>query len=170
MDTLTQSIQGNFPYTPANLSFDRGVNYNGIPVGWSAAGDDYRFVADGTEKVDGEYSARLSAQNTFSKFGASVQCVNAGNYLGNDVQLSGYIKTSNVAQPGYAGLWFRVDGPNGKVLAFDNMDGRGVVGTTPWRRYQINLPVSFSALNICFGALLVGEGTAWFDHFTFSIR
>ena len=38
---------------------------------------------------------------------------------GKKVRYSGYIKTEGVTR-GYAGLWWRVDGPSG-VLAFDNM-------------------------------------------------
>jgi erythromycin esterase-like protein len=64
---------------------------------------------------------------------------------GKRIRFSGYIKTENVTR-GYAGLWWRVDGPgesgNRNVLAFDNMSGRGVTGTSDWKRYEIDLPVS----------------------------
>jgi hypothetical protein len=43
------------------------------------------------------------------------------------------------------------------------MQTRGVSGTTDWKRYDIELPVAAEAININFGALLVGTGTAWFD-------
>ena len=36
---------------------------------------------------------------------------------------------------------------------------------TDWKRYEINLPVAADATNINFGALLTGNGTAWFDGF-----
>jgi hypothetical protein len=48
-------------------------------------------------------------------------------------------------------------------LAFDNMHDRGVPGTTDWKRFEINLPVAAGAININFGALFSGSGTAWFD-------
>jgi len=99
---------------------------------------------------------------------------------GKTVRVSVYIKTENV-QNGYAGLWWRVDGPghgnNRPTLAFDNSqarfingqpgtgDGtiRGATGTTPWTRYEIELPVDATATNINFGVLLTGTGTAWVD-------
>ena len=100
--------------------------------------------------------------------------------VGKTVRFSAWIKTENV-QNGYAGLWWRVDGPgegaNRPVLAFDNssariVDGkpnahngtiRGATGTTPWTLYKFELPVGKTASNINFGVLLTGTGTAWFD-------
>jgi hypothetical protein len=83
---------------------------------------------------------------------------------GKHIRFSGYIKTEGVTT-GYAGLWWRVDGPSG-VLAFDNMQSRGVSGTTDWRSYDIELHVAAEARNINFGALFPGDGTAWFDELT----
>src|SRR5262249_53536358 len=75
----------------------------------------------------------------------------------------------------YAGLWCRIDGPDLEQLGFDNMavrhgadrvykkDDRGVRGTTPWGRYQVEVDVDTRAVTVVFGGLLVGDGTAWFD-------
>jgi hypothetical protein len=99
---------------------------------------------------------------------------------GKTVRFSAWIKTENV-QNGYAGLWWRIDGPGlgtiRPVLAVDNskariIDGkpdtgngtiRGATGTTPWTLYEFELPVGNTASNINFGVLLTGTGTAWFD-------
>ncbi|RPJ59788.1 MAG: hypothetical protein EHM23_12835 [Acidobacteria bacterium] len=81
---------------------------------------------------------------------------------GKRVRFSGYIKTADMTR-GFAGLWWRVDGKDGQVLAFDNMQDRGVTGTTDWTRYEIELPVAADAVNINFGALHTGDGAAWFD-------
>ena len=100
--------------------------------------------------------------------------------VGKTIRFSAWIKTENV-QNGYAGLWWRVDGPGEGtkrlVLAFDNsnariVDGkpdayngtnRGATGTTSWTLYEIELPVGKTDANINFGALLTGTGTAWVD-------
>ena len=42
--------------------------------------------------------------------------------------MSGYMKSQDVA--GWAGFWFRIDGQGARPLAFDNMHGRAVRGTT----------------------------------------
>ena len=81
---------------------------------------------------------------------------------GKHITYSGYIKTDAVTQ-GFAGLWWRVDGEGGKMLAFDNMQNRGVTGTTPWTRCEISLDVPSNAVNINFGVIHVGKGAAWFD-------
>jgi len=80
---------------------------------------------------------------------------------GKRIRFSGYIRTEDVTT-GYAGLWWRVDGPSGR-LAFDNMQNRGVSGTTDWKRCNIELTVAADAQNINFGFGLPGNGTAWFD-------
>jgi erythromycin esterase-like protein len=82
---------------------------------------------------------------------------------GKRIHFSGYIKT-NDADDGYAGLWWRADGPaQNQPLAFDNMQGRGAKGTTDWKKFDLELPIPAETRNINFGALLVGKGTAWFD-------
>jgi len=94
-------------------------------------------------------------------FGVATARFPVKDAAGKHVRFSGYIKTKGVSS-GFAGLWWRVDGPSG-ILAFDNMQSRGVTGTTDWKRYDIELPVAANATNINFGALLAGTGTAWFD-------
>ncbi|HJZ78422.1 MAG TPA: erythromycin esterase family protein, partial [Vicinamibacterales bacterium] len=94
-------------------------------------------------------------------FGVATASFPIARAAGKKVRYSGFIKTEGVTR-GYAGLWWRVDGPAG-VLAFDNMQTRGVTGSTDWAQYTIELPVDVSVKNINFGALLPGDGTAWFD-------
>ena len=81
---------------------------------------------------------------------------------GHHIKYSGFIRTEAVEQ-GYAGLWWRTDGENGKPLMLDNMADRGAKGTTPWTRYEISLDVPANATHINFGAIHAGNGTAWFD-------
>lgn len=94
-------------------------------------------------------------------FGVATGSFPVAAAAGKRVQYSGYIKTQGITR-GWAGLWWRVDGESG-VLAFDNMNGRGATGTADWQRYEIELPVAADARNINFGAILTGDGSAWFD-------
>jgi erythromycin esterase-like protein len=87
---------------------------------------------------------------------------------GKRVRYSGHLKTTAVTR-GYAGLWWRVDGEPGVVLAFDNMQDRGPRGTTDWSRFEIDLPVAANARNINFGMLHTGDGSAWFDDLTIEL-
>ena len=94
-------------------------------------------------------------------FGVATASFPIARAAGRKVRYSGFIKTEGVTR-GFAGLWWRVDGPSG-VLAFDNMQTRGVTGSTDWTQFTIELPVDASVKNINFGALFPGDGTAWFD-------
>jgi hypothetical protein len=112
-----------------------------------------------------------------SSFGVATGTFPVKDAAGKTVRFSAWIKTENVRN-GYAGLWWRVDGPgegnNRGLLAFDNsearfIDGqpapgngtlRGATGTTPWTLYEFELPVGKAASNINFGVLLTGTGTA----------
>src|SRR5262249_22766847 len=107
--------------------------------------------------------ARLSrAGNPREAFGVATATFPVNAASGKHIKYAGFIRTEDVTQ-GYAGLWWRVDGESGQVLAFDNMHDRGAKGTNPWTRYEISLDVPVNAKNINFGILHPGNGTAWFD-------
>jgi erythromycin esterase-like protein len=116
----------------------------------------------------GELALKAKMTAPGPKFGVATGTIPVKDAQGKRVRFSGYIHTENV-EKGYAGLWLRVDGAPGKTLAFDNMNERGVTGTTDWARYEIDLPVAAEATNINFGALFTGEGTAWFDSFALTL-
>jgi erythromycin esterase-like protein len=105
--------------------------------------------------------AGTARQVSGSNFGVATGTFPVAQARGKRVRFSGYIKTENVTE-GFAGLWWRVDGDSG-ILAFDNMQDRGVTGTADWKKYELELPVAADANNINFGALHPGNGTAWFD-------
>jgi erythromycin esterase-like protein len=112
-------------------------------------------------------ATRLTAAQGGAGFGVATGSFPIAAAAGRKVRYSGFIKTEGVTR-GYAGLWWRVDGPSG-VLAFDNMGTRGVTGSTDWARYTIELTVDASVKNINFGALMPGDGTAWFDDLTIEL-
>ena len=78
------------------------------------------------------------------------------------MELRGWLRTENVT--GFAGLWLREDqrGGGGSV-EFDNMEDRGIKGTTPWTEYRVVLPLNHRAKSIVYGALLDGAGTVHVD-------
>jgi TonB family protein len=128
------------------------------------------IVRDFVDKNDPEYAdalrkasdvAKAAPPNGGASFGVATTTFPVQAGAGKRIRYSGYIKTENISR-GWAGLWWRVDGNSG-VLAFDNMQDRGVKGTTDWKRYEIDLPVAANAKNINFGVLHTGDGSAWFD-------
>ena len=51
-------------------------------------------------------------------FGTLMQSFKADAYCSRRVRLSGFLRSEDVRN--WAGLWMRVDGAKGEVLAFDN--------------------------------------------------
>lgn len=103
-----------------------------------------------------------------SPFAVATGSFPAGAARGKRVRFSGFLKTEGVGGAGmggggFAALWWRADGPDGEVLAFDNMQDRGPRGDTGWAHYAIELDVPEATVNISYGLILNGSGTAWFD-------
>lgn len=99
-------------------------------------------------------------------FGTLMQQLASDNYIGKRVRVSATIKTLNAER---AGLWLRIDGPNGQQLGFSNMDQHPITGTTEWKRYTAVLDVPPTAVGVAFGYFLYGKGEAWADGFKFEI-
>jgi hypothetical protein len=113
---------------------------------------------------------------TLPAFGVATATFPVKEAAGKIIRFGVWIKTENVTK-GYAGPWWRVDGPKqGQILSFDNSAARtiggrpdgdgtvhGVTGTSNWTWREIALPVPADARNINFGFILDGNGTAWFD-------
>jgi erythromycin esterase-like protein len=121
-----------------------------------------RYDLDYLEAVrNATIMANSAASTRGNSFGVATATFPVQFAAGKKVRFSGYIKTEAITR-GFAGLWWRVDGPSG-VLAFDNMQSRGAKGSTDWSPYVIELPVDATATNINFGVLMPADGTAWFD-------
>jgi hypothetical protein len=141
------------------------------PEGWFAAGSrpkDYRMAIDRTVARSGHASATM--QSIAAKpagFGTLMQMCKADSYRGKRVRLTGYVRSQDVT--GWAGLWFRIDGPRAEPLGFDNMEQRAIKGTSDWTQYQIVLDVPESAQELAFGILLTGAGQVWMDDLSFEV-
>lgn len=129
------------------------------PGGWGGGPAGTIFV-DETVVHRGKRSARL--ERTANGSGAFTSLTKAlpMSFAGATIELRGFLRTKDVSR--FAGLWMREDGDSGAV-AFDNMQGRKLSGTTDWTEYSITLPLVPEAKRLFFGALLSGTGTAWVD-------
>ena len=173
------------------------VSYK-IPEGWFAAGskpDAYEMGTDPGAGQDGANAATIkSVSRKINGFGTLMQNIDAENYKGKRLRMTGYVKAEDVES--WAGLWMRVDGraasktisttvknhdDSRKVvskvtsnetkvqLAFDNMYNRPIKGTAGWTKCEVVLDVADTAVNIAFGALLHGTGQIWFDKLKFDV-
>lgn len=150
----------------AMLLFALGTGFaqEGGIKGWTLAGSapkSYSVFKDRTERHERHNTIVLrSIENVTDNFGTVMQMVQAKKFRGKRVMLSGYIRAKDVK--GDAGLWMRVDGANDVMLAFDNMSSRPIVGTEPWRKYEVVLDVpQVESKDIAFGARLYGSGQLW---------
>ena len=138
-----------------------------IPSGWSGQFNEaqkkgYPVKLDSVIKQNGHYSLSIEKGTGDGQFGVVNMRVNPV-FSGKTVRLTGYIKTENITD-GVAGLWMRIDGSSGP-LAFDNMQSRGVKGTTDWQQYSIDLTYNDEeAVDIYIGGLMTGSGKMWIDN------
>lgn len=143
-----------------------------LPTHWelySPAPSHYRVERISEISRTGEGCASLaSAMAANREHAVLLQKISAQGYLGRRLELTGYLRTSEVT--GWAGLWVRVDGPDGEVLHFDNMMDRPVKGTTSWKRYHLTVDVPGDSQEVHFGALLSGRGQVWVDDLKLTAR
>lgn len=137
------------------------------PKGWIVAGSapgDYEFGTDLEKSTVGTKSAfiksRPEAKGT--GFGTLMQMFAADEYRGGRWKLTARMRTEDAKK---AQLWMRVDGPDHKLNAFDNMDDRPVTGDSEWKRYEIVLDVAPDSIAVAFGFFLFGGGQVWADDF-----
>lgn len=120
-----------------------------------------------TPELQNHWSA-LEANSSKYGFAAVNAALSLDTVRGKKVKLSGWIRTEAVAR-GWAGFWIRADGPDRKLLGFDNMMTSGPRGTTVWTQHAVELAVPDEAHAVVFGTLLAGPGKAWFDHITLEV-
>jgi len=146
------------------FNFDFELQKPGLPNGWLASGDEsYLSAPDSINVQHGRYAQTINSD----KGGGfkALSFILPANYPGKKITLSGYLKTENVSD-GWAGLWMRID----PQVAFDNMQKKGITGTTDWTPYEITLDMDPTKTEqIVIGALLVGKGKMWADNLKVTI-
>jgi hypothetical protein len=140
------------------------------PKGWLKSGShpqNYEMSIDPAIKHQGKPCARIRfTGKRAAGFGTLMQIFKADDFQGKCLQMSVWMKSREVKA---AQLWMRLDGANGEMLGFDNMDDRPVKGTTDWKKYEITLNVPKNAAHIAFGAVVGGRGEAWVSDFRFEV-
>ncbi|MDO9020713.1 MAG: hypothetical protein Q8S73_15965 [Deltaproteobacteria bacterium] len=122
--------------------------------------EDFEFSVDPRGGRDGRRAARVASRVAVpGGFGTLMQSILADDYHDRRVRWAGCLKTEAVAR--WCGLWMRVDGERGRMLALDNMQSRPLQGTTDWRRCEVVLDVPAESVAVAFGVLLEGAGAVW---------
>ncbi len=148
--------------TDYNLDFE--TLENDTAKGWEVFGTgNHKIIFDTIAAQNGSISGAIESVDEKEDFKALSFKI-PSDFSGKRIKLSGYVKTENVAG-GWAGLWMRID----PQVSFDNMESRGITGTTDWKRYEIELNFDQSAKTIVVGGLLVGTGKMWVDNLEVTI-
>jgi hypothetical protein len=138
--------------------------------GWLLAGsapDNYAYGIDDEERFQEKPSGYLrSKEAEVDGFGTLMQTFRAEKYRNKRLHFSAMVKAEGVEN--WAGLWMRVDGPQDRVLGFDNMQSRPIQDTSDWQPYKIILDVPEESLEIAFGVLLDGPGQVWINDILFT--
>lgn len=150
----------------SELNFGFEQIENSFPKNWENFGSlEYTISLDSVNVKSGRYSALIEHPDDKEVDFKALAFTLPENYEGKKITLSGYIKTENVTD-GYAGLWMRID-PD---VAFDNMIGRGVTGTTDWTRCEVTLAMEpQKTKSVVIGGLLIGKGKMWLDDLSVTI-
>ncbi|HEU5135111.1 MAG TPA: hypothetical protein VFU13_08215 [Steroidobacteraceae bacterium] len=151
----------------ALLTFLSVASMAAAPKGWMVAGSapgDYEFGTEDAKAADGSKSAYIKSKPDAkgSGFGTLMQMFAADDYRGGRWKLTARMRTEDATK---AQLWMRVDGPDNKMNAFDNMDDRPATGDSEWKRYEVVLDVAPDSVAVAFGFFLFGGGQVWADDF-----
>lgn len=130
----------------------------GLSEGWVLAGSTPHLygVTQAPTLTCGNSVLRSRDGASGEGMGTVMQVFKADAYRGKRIRFSARVQTENVE--GWAGLWMRVDGPNARILSFDNMQLRPLKGSTSCERKEVVLDVPAEAERISYGVLLSGKG------------
>jgi hypothetical protein len=156
-----------------NLGFE--AVSQGTPVGWSVAGG-AELMSD-TTAPEGARSLKVTRVEPGVTRVTQRVPADALRPPGDRPRAARLKLTGLVRAPGpgvSASLWLRIDGPLGPL--FLDSGGRGREGSadaaaaapepsgdTQWRRLEVELPLPHDVDDVAFGALVRGQGSAWFD-------
>lgn len=150
-----------------NLDFEQVDHSQKIPYHWAfsrpGVSDAFVTALDSLVVQHGRYAVSITNIDEPAPGGFGVCQYNIpATFSGSRVKLTGYLKTENVS--GFAGIWIRTDGRGG-VLQLNNMRPVGLMGTTDWKQYSVELPYDpVKTTNVLIGGLLAGKGKIWVDN------
>ncbi|MCC6796214.1 MAG: ankyrin repeat domain-containing protein [Candidatus Hydrogenedentes bacterium] len=134
-----------------------------LPPTWFQAGNDHMNYVTGVKMLKGIPGEAMFIQSTNAKpagFSTVMTEQPADQFRGRRITMTGTI-SANV-RDGWAGMWLRIDGPQGEALGFDNMQDRPIKGTIAPTPYSITLDVPDTAAQLAYGVLFEGQGEICF--------
>ncbi len=144
-----------------SLATDESMAEPGVVKGWMKTGTDPKGYSIGTEETEQGVVAYIQSKKPKPlKYGVLMQRFESDNYKGKRMRMSARLKAVNVKD--FSGMWLRVDSHK-KIVAFDNMMDRSLIGTTEWQAHSIVLDIPIQSDLILMGLALMGEGKVYWD-------
>src|SRR6185436_19867905 len=158
-----------------NLGFE-ALDKDALPAGWSAAGGS--AVAASGAAAEGERSLEVAraepgVTRVTQRVPATLLRSGGETPRAARLRLTGLVRQPETGVS--AALWLRIDGERGPLF----LDSGGYArepsepgaaapegsagGGTQWRRLEVELPFPRDVDEVAFGAIVRGQGTAWFD-------
>ena len=136
-------------------------------IAWRYTGPGGMGPAGGPYTAGRTNRAGVTSPVNPNSFTAFAQLLHAAPYQGKTIRLRARVRVPN-PRGGAAGLWLRVDRPQGARGFFDNMQDRPVE-SAEWRRYEIQGPVATDATGLVFGLMTSGSVIAEYDDFELAV-
>lgn len=152
-DPLLMPAQGGEKSPKAESSASQQEPLLVPPGQWGLAGSN---PAEYEKRIESDWCYLRSKNPGAQQFGTLTRSMSADPYREKRLRLTATIKGEGL-QAG-SGMWLRVDDPNNKVLAFDNMSDRLLMGDVPEKTCEVVLDVPPEAASIHYGVFLAEKG------------
>ena len=152
--------------TRCNLDFEH--RFHDVPTHfrWYVYAPGYDLSADTSCFRHGRASLKVARKEPLSGEYAFFNQELSADAAGRDVCLTGWVRTEGV-DGGLAGIWIGGD-DNADWDPADAWASPSVKGTSDWTQLTVRAHLSDTA-KLIVAAILMGEGTAWFDDFRVTI-
>ena len=152
--------------TPQNMDFSE-ISEN-QPAHWQIQGSEpptFRKVA----ALDNATAIKISRNNATSGEFADISQQIKFPYSGNNITISGYIKTTEISSDGFAGFWLGQASENDDLIQYNDMELQAVNGNSDWQQYTLNAELDPDTEQLYFGLLQVGTGSSEYTKLSLTI-
>lgn len=140
---------------------------NGLPVNWFLAeSKGYTFTMEKHSTCADKKQLRISSMPDGSGYSGVMMLNIPENLEGKEIIFEGKIKTENIAEDGFAGLFLQLK----PKVDIGNMEAIKLNGTHDWQTFGVRLKLKPKETHsMAIATYLIGKGTAWFADLTLKI-
>ncbi|WP_153845476.1 S41 family peptidase [Sphingobacterium paramultivorum] len=140
---------------------------NGLPVNWFLAeSKGYTFTMEKHSTYADKKQLRISSMPDGNGYSGVMMLNIPENLEGKEIIFEGKIKTENIAEDGFAGLFLQLK----PKVDIENMEATKLNGTHDWQTFGVRLKLKPKETHsIAIATYLIGKGTAWFADLTLKI-